>query len=55
VQPFSAANGAIALAPYRDPEGALSLPDLADIAATLARLADDSLETGVDPLTGDEL
>jgi basic membrane lipoprotein Med (substrate-binding protein (PBP1-ABC) superfamily) len=55
VQPFSAANGAIALAPYRDPEGALSLPDLADIAATLARLADGSLETGVDPLTGDEL
>jgi basic membrane lipoprotein Med (substrate-binding protein (PBP1-ABC) superfamily) len=54
VQPLSAANGAIVLAPIRNPAGLLSIPDQADIAAAFARLADGSLETGIDPATGEE-
>ncbi len=52
--PFSAALGAVALAPIRAPAGILSIPDQADIANALARLADGSLETGIDPATGEE-
>jgi len=54
-QPFSAANGAVALAPYRVSEDVLSELDRQEIAAVLARLADGSLDTGINPLTGDEL
>jgi basic membrane protein A len=53
-QTFTAANNAIVLAPYRDPEGVLSTLDQTDIATALARLADGSLETGIDPATGEE-
>jgi basic membrane protein A and related proteins len=53
-QTFTAANNAIIIAPYRDPEGALSMLDQTDITKTLARLADGSLETGIDPATGEE-
>jgi len=53
-QPFSAANGAIHLAPYRDPQGVLSTLDQRDIATALAQLADGSLDTGIDPATGEE-
>jgi len=54
VQPLSAASGAIVLAPIRSPADRLSIPDQADIATALARLADGSLETGIDPVTGEE-
>jgi basic membrane lipoprotein Med (substrate-binding protein (PBP1-ABC) superfamily) len=54
IQPFSAANGAIVIAPFRNPTALLSIPDQADIATALARLADGSLETGIDPMTGEE-
>ena len=54
-QPLSAANGAVALAPYRVSEDVLSELDRQEIAAVLARLADGSLDTGINPLTGDEL
>lgn len=53
-QPFSVASGAIVLAPIRSPADRLSIPDQADIATALARLADGSLETGIDPVTGEE-
>jgi len=54
-QPLSALNGAVALAPYRVSEDVLSELDRQEIAAVLARLADGSLDTGINPLTGDEL
>jgi len=54
VQPFSAANGAITLAPYRAADGPLNALDQAALAAAFARLADGSLETGIDPVTGEE-
>ena len=54
VQPLSATTGAIVLAPVRDKIGALTALDQADLAAALARLADGSLDTGIDPLTGEE-
>ena len=53
-QTFTAANNAIVLAPYRDPEGVLSMLDQTDITKALARLANGSLETGIDPATGEE-
>lgn len=53
-QPFSLAAGAITLAPYQDPDGRLSPLDRQDIEAVKQRLADLSLETGVDPATGAE-
>lgn len=53
-QPFSVASGAIVLTPIRSPARLLSIPDQADIANALARLADGSLETGIDPATGEE-
>jgi basic membrane lipoprotein Med (substrate-binding protein (PBP1-ABC) superfamily) len=54
VEPLSLANGGVVMAPLRDPDGVLSLLDQQDIESTKARLADRSLETGVDPLTGQE-
>jgi basic membrane protein A len=53
-QPLTAATGALALAPFRDAAGRLSELERADLAAARARLADGSLDTGVDPLTGEE-
>jgi basic membrane protein A len=52
--PLSAAGGALSLAPYHDPEGLLTAPELATIAEAQTRLADGSLETGIDPATGEE-
>jgi basic membrane protein A and related proteins len=54
VQPLSAANQAIMLAPYREKTGALSLLDQQDIAVILTRLSQGTLETGIDPVTGEE-
>jgi basic membrane lipoprotein Med (substrate-binding protein (PBP1-ABC) superfamily) len=54
-QSLSAASGAVALLPYRVDEEVLSELDRQEIAAVLARLADGTLDTGVNPLTGDEL
>ena len=54
-RPYSAADGAVALAPFRVTEEVLSQLDRSDIAAVLARLASGELETGIDPLTGNEL
>jgi basic membrane lipoprotein Med (substrate-binding protein (PBP1-ABC) superfamily) len=51
-QPFSATTGAISLAPYRT--DALNALDQQDLATALARLADGSLDTGIDPATGQE-
>ena len=51
-QPFSAATQAIALAPYR--AVALNTLDQHDLATALARLAEGSLDTGIDPATGQE-
>ena len=53
-QPLSAANGAVVVAPYREPAGILTPLDQQVMATTLSRLADGSLETGVNPLTGEE-
>lgn len=53
-QPFSLAGGAIVLAPYQDPDGRLSPLDRQDIAVAQKRLAERTLETGVDPATGAE-
>lgn len=53
-QPFSLAAGAITLAPYQDPGSRLSPLDRQDIEAVTQRLADLSLETGIDPATGAE-
>ena len=53
-RPYSAAVGAVALAPFRVTEDVLSELDRSDIAAALALLASGELETGIDPLTGNE-
>ncbi|MGH2521760.1 MAG: BMP family lipoprotein [Anaerolineales bacterium] len=53
-QPFSAANGAITLAPYRNADPAFNSLDQAEVAKALARLGDGALETGIDPATGQE-
>jgi basic membrane lipoprotein Med (substrate-binding protein (PBP1-ABC) superfamily) len=52
LQPPAAANGAVFVAPYRVDEDVLSALDRQDVETTLSRLADGSLDTGVDPLTG---
>jgi basic membrane protein A len=54
-QPYSAATGAVTLAPIRVSTDVLSDLDRAEINAVLAQLADGSLETGIDPATGNEL
>jgi basic membrane lipoprotein Med (substrate-binding protein (PBP1-ABC) superfamily) len=54
-RPYSAAIGAVALAPFRVAEEVLSELDRTEIAAILALLASGELDTGIDPLTGNEL
>jgi basic membrane lipoprotein Med (substrate-binding protein (PBP1-ABC) superfamily) len=54
VQPLSAANLAVMLAPYRDKTGVLTPLDQQDIADALTRLGQGSLDTGIDPVTGEE-
>jgi basic membrane protein A len=53
-QSLSAANQAVTLAPYRDQTGALSPLDQQALADALERLGLGSLDTGIDPLTGEE-
>ena len=53
-QPLSAASGALVVAPYRVSEEVFSELDRRDLEALLARLADGSLETGIDPASGQE-
>jgi basic membrane protein A len=53
--PYSAATGAVALAPIRVSTDVLSDLDRSDTMAVLAQLADGSLDTGIDPTTGNEL
>lgn len=52
VAPLSLANGGIVLAPIR--AGVLSPLDLQDIESVKQRLTEGVLETGIDPLTGEE-
>ena len=54
-QPYSAATGALVLAPYHVSTDVLSDLDRSDTLATLSQLADGSLDTGIDPTTGNEL
>jgi basic membrane protein A len=55
VEPLSLANGGIVLIPFGpNSENVLSPLDRQEIEATLQKLADGSLETGVDPVTGEE-
>ncbi len=49
---LSAETGAVMIAPYR--ASALNSLDQQEIATALARLADNSLDTGIDPATGTE-
>ncbi len=53
-QPLALANGGVVLAPWRNAEAALSPLDLKDVEQTRLRLAERTLETGVDPVTGAE-
>lgn len=53
-QPLTAASGALVVAPYRVSEEVLSNLDRQDIEALIARLAVGSLETGIDPVSGQE-
>jgi len=53
-QPLSASTGAIRLAPYNAPLEVFSALDRQVIATALGRLADGSLDTGIDPATGEE-
>ncbi len=52
VEPLSLANGGVVLTPLRP--GVLSPLDLQDLGAIMQKLAEGALETGVDPLTGEE-
>jgi basic membrane protein A len=52
LQALSAQNGGLVLAPYRTTR--LSGLDITELAAILDRLASGDLDTGVDPLTGEE-
>lgn len=54
VQPLSAANLAVMLAPYREKTGVLTPLDQQDIANALTRLGQGALDTGIDPVTGEE-
>jgi hypothetical protein len=53
-QPLTLADGGVVLAPWRNAEAVLSPLDLKDVEQARAQLAERSLETGVDPLTGAE-
>jgi basic membrane lipoprotein Med (substrate-binding protein (PBP1-ABC) superfamily) len=52
--PYSAATGALVLAPFHVSTDVLSDLDRSDIQATIAQLADGSLDTGIDLTTGNE-
>lgn len=52
--PWSVASGAVVIEPYNVSEEVFSELDRHDIDAMLARLADGSLETGIDPVSGQE-
>jgi len=52
---FEAANEGVALAPFHDAEAAVSDEVKARLDEILAMLADGSLDTGVDPVSGDLL
>jgi basic membrane lipoprotein Med (substrate-binding protein (PBP1-ABC) superfamily) len=52
--PLAAATGALIFAPFRDAAGRLTDLERADLAAVLARLSDGSLDTGIDPASGEE-
>lgn len=52
VEPLAVANGGVTLEPIR--EGVLGPLDLQEIEAVKQKLAEGSLETGVDPVTGEE-
>lgn len=54
LQPLTLANGGVAVAVVSDPDGRLSPLDLQDLEAARQRLAGGELETGVDPVTGEE-
>ncbi len=53
-QPLSLANAGIGLAPLQDPAGRVEPLDVQEVETARQRLAARTLETGVDPLTGDE-
>lgn len=53
-RPFSVANGAVVILPYRVGVEVFSELDQQEVLAALALLADGSLETGIDPVTGNE-
>lgn len=53
-QPFSLANGSIIYQVQSDPRGLLSPLDINDVETARQKLAAGALETGVDPLTGEE-
>lgn len=52
--PYSAATGAVLLSPFHVSTDVLSDLDRSDTLAVLAQLADGSLDTGIDPATGNE-
>ncbi len=52
--PFAASTGAIVIAPYNAPLEIFSALDRQVVTTALGRLADGSLETGIDPATGEE-
>jgi len=54
-QPYSAATGALVLAPYHVSTDVLSDLDRSDTLAVVGQLADGSLDTGIDLTTGNEL
>jgi basic membrane protein A and related proteins len=54
VQPLSAASQAVVLAPYREQTGVLTQLDQQDITTILTRLSQGALETGIDPVSGEE-
>ncbi|MBL8045694.1 MAG: BMP family ABC transporter substrate-binding protein [Anaerolineales bacterium] len=53
-QPFSVASGGITITVQNNQRGLLSPLDLTDVEAARQKLATGALETGVDPLTGEE-
>jgi basic membrane protein A len=55
VEPLSLANGSLGLEPFSPAADLVLSPlDRQEIEATIRKLADGSLETGVDPVTGEE-
>lgn len=55
VEPLSLANGGVVMVPFgSNSDTVLSPLDLQEIEAAMKKLTDGSLETGVDPVTGEE-